>query len=305
MENNTTYHIPVLFKESIDALQINPAGTYVDVTFGGGGHAREIFNRLNEHGRLIVFDQDPDAKKNAWEAPNFHFVPANFSFLKNHLRLLNIKQIDGLLADLGVSSHQFDEAERGFSIREDAALDMRMNQQADLSAFKVVNEYDESALTAILKNYGELTNARLIAREIILKRSEKLIETTGELMSIISRFAPKFKDHKFFAQVFQAIRIEVNQELEVLKNLLIQSSELLAENGRLVVISYHSLEDRLVKNFMKRGSFNGEVKKDFFGNILKPLTEVVRHPIVPSDEEIKRNTRARSAKLRIAVKNVG
>jgi 16S rRNA (cytosine1402-N4)-methyltransferase len=180
-----------------------------------------------------------------------------------------------------------------------------MNQQADLSAFKVVNEYDESALTAILKNYGELTNARLIAREIILKRSEKLIETTGELMSIISRFAPKFKDHKFFAQVFQAIRIEVNQELEVLKNLLIQSSELLAENGRLVVISYHSLEDRLVKNFMKRGSFDGEVKKDFFGNILKPLTEVVRHPIVPSDEEINRNTRARSAKLRIAVKNVG
>jgi 16S rRNA (cytosine1402-N4)-methyltransferase len=305
MENNTAYHIPVLFNECIDALQIDPAGTYVDVTFGGGGHSREIFSRLNENGRLIAFDQDPDAQKNTWIAPNFHFIPANFSFLKNHLRLLGIVQINGLLADLGVSSHQFDEAERGFSIREDAALDMRMNQQADLSAFKVVNEYDESALTAILKNYGELTNARLIAREIILKRSEKLIETTGELMSIISRFAPKFKDHKFFAQVFQAIRIEVNQELEVLKNLLIQSSELLAENGRLVVISYHSLEDRLVKNFMKRGSFDGEVKKDFFGNILKPLTEVVRHPIVPSDEEIKRNTRARSAKLRIAVKNVG
>jgi 16S rRNA (cytosine1402-N4)-methyltransferase len=305
MENNTAYHIPVLFNECIDALQIDPAGTYVDVTFGGGGHSREIFSRLNENGRLIAFDQDPDAQKNTWIAPNFHFIPANFSFLKNHLRLLGIVQINGLLADLGVSSHQFDEAERGFSIREDAALDMRMNQQADLSAFKVVNEYDESALTAILKNYGELTNARLIAREIILKRSEKLIETTGELMSIISRFAPKFKDHKFFAQVFQAIRIEVNQELEVLKNLLIQSSELLAENGRLVVISYHSLEDRLVKNFMKRGSFDGEVKKDFFGNILKPLTEVVRHPIVPSDEEINRNTRARSAKLRIAVKNVG
>ena len=305
MENNTAYHIPVLFNECIDALQIDPAGTYVDVTFGGGGHSREIFSRLNENGRLIAFDQDPDAQKNTWIAPNFHFIPANFSFLKNHLRLLGIVQINGLLADLGVSSHQFDEAERGFSIREDAALDMRMNQQADLSAFKVVNEYDESALTAILKNYGELANARLIAREIILKRSEKLIETTGELMSIISRFAPKFKDHKFFAQVFQAIRIEVNQELEVLKDLLIQSSELLAENGRLVVISYHSLEDRLVKNFMKRGSFDGEVKKDFFGNILKPLTEVVRHPIVPSDEEIKRNTRARSAKLRIAVKNVG
>ena len=305
MENNTTYHIPVLFKESVDALQINPAGTYVDVTFGGGGHSREIFNHLNEHGKLIVFDQDPDAKKNAWEAPNFYFVPANFSFLKNHLRLLKVTQIDGLLADLGVSSHQFDEVGRGFTIREDAALDMRMNQNAELSAFKVVNEYDEAALTSIFKNYGELNNARLLAREIILKRTEKPIQSTGELMAVLNRFAPKFKDHKFFAQVFQAIRIEVNQELEVLKNLLVQATDLLAPGGRLVVISYHSLEDRLVKNFMKRGSFEGEVKKDFFGNVLKPLTEVVRHPVVPSEEEIQRNTRARSAKLRIAEKNVG
>ena len=305
MENNTAYHIPVLFQESIDALPINPAGTYVDVTFGGGGHAREIFSRLNEQGKLIVFDQDPDAKKNTWEAPNFFFVPANFSFLKNHLRLLNIKQIDGLLADLGVSSHQFDEAERGFTIRENAALDMRMNQNAELSAFKVVNTYDETALTSIFKNYGELSNARLLAQEIVLKRSEKSIETTGELMSILSRFAPKFKDHKFYAQVFQAIRIEVNQELEVLKSLLVQATEMLAPKGRLVVISYHSLEDRLVKNYMKRGSFEGEIKKDFFGNILKPFNEVVRHPIVPSEDEIQRNTRARSAKLRIAEKNVG
>lgn len=305
MENNTTYHIPVLFKESVDALQINPAGTYVDVTFGGGGHSREIFSRLNEQGKLIVFDQDPDAKKNVWEAPNFYFVPANFSFLKNHLRLLGVNKIDGLLADLGVSSHQFDEAGRGFTIREDAALDMRMNQNAELSAFKVVNEYDEAALTSIFKNYGDLNNARLLAREILLKRSEKPIKSTGELMAVLSRFAPKFKDHKFFAQVFQAIRIEVNQELEVLKNLLVQATDLLAPGGRLVVISYHSLEDRLVKNFMKRGSFEGEVEKDFFGNVLKPLTEVVRHPIVPSEEEIQRNTRARSAKLRIAEKNVG
>lgn len=305
MENNTTYHIPVLFQESIDALQINPAGVYVDVTFGGGGHSREIFSRLNERGKLIVFDQDPDAKKNAWEAPNFYFVPANFSFLKNHLRLLGITKIDGLLADLGVSSHQFDEAERGFTIREDAALDMRMNQNAELSAFKVVNEYDEAALTSIFKNYGELNNARLLAREIILKRAEKPIQSTGELMAVLSRYAPKFKDHKFFAQVFQAIRIEVNQELEVLKNLLVQATDLLSPGGRLVVISYHSLEDRLVKNFMKRGSFEGQVEKDFFGNVLKPLTEVVRHPIVPTEEEIKRNTRARSAKLRIAEKNVG
>ena len=305
MENNTAYHIPVLFEESIDALQINPAGTYVDVTFGGGGHAREIFRRLNEHGRLIVFDQDPDAKKNAWEAPNFHFVPANFSFLKNHLRLLNIKQIDGLLADLGVSSHQFDEAGRGFTIRENASLDMRMNQNAELSAKIVVNTYDEGALTSIFRNYGELSNARLLAQEIVLKRTEKPIETTSELMSVLRRFAPKFKDHKFYAQVFQAIRIEVNQELEVLKSLLVQSTEMLAPKGRLVVISYHSLEDRLVKNYMKRGSFEGEVQKDFFGNVLKPLNEVVRHPIVPSEEEIQRNTRARSAKLRIAEKNVG
>lgn len=305
MENNTAYHIPVLFQESIEALQINPAGTYVDVTFGGGGHAREIFSRLNEQGRLIVFDQDPDAKKNAWEAPNFYFVPANFSFLKNHLRLLNIKQIDGLLADLGVSSHQFDEAERGFTIRENAALDMRMNQNAELSAYKVVNAYDESALTSIFRNYGELSNARLLAQEIVLKRTENPIGTTSELMSVLSRFAPKFKDHKFYAQVFQAIRIEVNQELEVLKSLLEQATEMLAPKGRLVVISYHSLEDRLVKNYMKRGSFEGEIQKDFFGNVLKPLNEVVRHPIVPSEEEIQRNTRARSAKLRIAEKNVG
>ena len=305
MENNTAYHIPVLFEESIDALQINPAGTYVDVTFGGGGHAREIFRRLNEHGRLIVFDQDPDAKKNAWEAPNFHFVAANFSFLKNHLRLLNIKQIDGLLADLGVSSHQFDEAGRGFTIRENASLDMRMNQNAELSAKIVVNTYDEGALTSIFRNYGELSNARFLAQEIVLKRTEKPIETTSELMSVLRRFAPKFKDHKFYAQVFQAIRIEVNQELEVLKSLMVQSTEMLAPKGRLVVISYHSLEDRLVKNYMKRGSFEGEIQKDFFGNVLKPLNEVVRHPIVPSEEEIQRNTRARSAKLRIAEKNVG
>jgi len=305
MENNTTYHIPVLFKESVDALQINPEGTYVDVTFGGGGHAREIYSRLNKNGRLIVFDQDPDAKKNAWEASNFYFVPANFSFLKNHLRLLNIQHIDGLLADLGVSSHQFDQAARGFTIRENAALDMRMNQNANLSAYNVVNDYDESALTSLFKMYGELSNARLLAQEICLKRAEKPIETTGELMTILSRFAPKFKDHKFYAQVFQAIRIEVNQELEVLKSLLIQATEMLAPKGRLVVISYHSLEDRLVKNYMKRGSFEGEIQKDFFGNVLKPLNEVVRHPIVPNEEEIQRNTRARSAKLRIAEKNVG
>lgn len=303
MEHNTDYHIPVLFKESIDAMDIRPDGIYVDVTFGGGGHARSIFNQLNDSGQLIVFDQDADAKKNAWDAPNFHFVAANFVFLKNHLQLLHVKHVDGILADLGVSSHQFDTGERGFSIRESAPLDMRMNQQSGKSAFHVVNEYEEHELIRILRNYGELKNARGIASEIIRKRADGVVETTGDLMHMLKRFAPKFKDHKFYAQVFQAIRIEVNQELQVLEDMLTQAADVLAPGGRLVVISYHSLEDRLVKNFMKRGSFTGEIEKDFFGNVQKPLTEIVRHPIVSSVEENEQNPRARSAKLRIAKKN--
>lgn len=303
MENNTDYHIPVLFQESIDALAIQPNGTYVDVTFGGGGHAREIFNHLSSEGKLVVFDQDADAKKNAWEAPNFYFVAANFAFLKNHLQLLRFKQVDGILADLGVSSHQFDTGERGFSIRESAPLDMRMNQQSGKSAFHVVNEYEEHELIRIFRNYGELKNARAIAAEIIRKRTDGNIQTTGDLMHILNRFAPKFKEHKFYAQVFQAVRIEVNQELQVLEELLTQAADVLAPGGRLVVISYHSLEDRLVKNYMKRGSFSGDIEKDFFGNVQKPFTEVVRHPIVSSEEENQRNPRARSAKLRIAKKN--
>jgi len=303
MENNTDYHIPVLFQESIDALDIRPNGIYVDVTFGGGGHSRAIFQRLNADGHLIVFDQDADAKKNAWTAPNFHFVAANFAFLKNHLQLLRFPKVNGILADLGVSSHQFDTGERGFSIRESAPLDMRMNQQSGKSAFHVVNEYEEHELIRIFRNYGELKNARAIAAEIIRKRSDGTIQTTGDLMHLLNRFAPKFKEHKFYAQVFQAIRIEVNQELQVLEEMLSQAADVLAPGGRLVVISYHSLEDRLVKNFMKRGSFSGEIEKDFFGNVQKPLTEVVRHPIVSTDEENERNPRARSAKLRIAVKN--
>ena len=303
MENNTDYHIPVLFQESIDALDIRPNGIYVDVTFGGGGHSRAIFQRLNADGHLIVFDQDADAKKNAWTAPNFHFVAANFAFLKNHLQLLRFPKVNGILADLGVSSHQFDTGERGFSIRESAPLDMRMNQQSGKSAFHVVNEYEEHELIRIFRNYGELKNARAIAAEIIRKRSDGTIQTTGDLMHLLNRFAPKFKEHKFYAQVFQAIRIEVNQELQVLEEMLSQAADVLAPGGRLVVISYHSLEDRLVKNSMKRGSFSGEIEKDFFGNVQKPLTEVVRHPIVSTDEENERNPRARSAKLRIAVKN--
>lgn len=302
-KNNTSYHIPVLFQESIDALDIHPDGVYVDVTFGGGGHARAIFDQLNDAGQLIVFDQDADAKKNAWQAPNFHFVAANFAFLKNHLQLLRFTKVNGILADLGVSSHQFDTGERGFSIRESAPLDMRMNQQSGKSAAQVINEYEEYELIRIFRNYGELKNARAIAAEIVRKRSDGTIETTGDLMKALNRYAPKFKEHKFYAQVFQAVRIEVNQELQVLEDMLTQAAEVLAPGGRLVVISYHSLEDRLVKNFMKRGSFSGEIEKDFFGNVQKPFTEIVRHPIVSTDEENERNPRARSAKLRIAEKN--
>lgn len=301
-ETNKTYHVPVMLTECLEGLNINPDGIYVDVTFGGGGHSRAIFEKLSPKGKLIVFDQDPDAKNNAWEASNFHFVASNFAFLQNHLRLLGIKEVDGILADLGVSSHQFDEEQRGFSIRGNAPLDMRMNQNGDLSAEKIVNEYEENELIRIFRNYGELKNARNIAQTIVSKRESGRIKTTQELMDAILKCAPKFKDHKFFAQVFQAIRIEVNQEMDVLERFLVQTENVIKPSGRLVVMSYHSLEDRLVKNYMKRGNLNGEIEKDFFGNVLKPFEEVVRHPIVPTEEECERNTRARSAKLRIAKK---
>ncbi|TXI83364.1 MAG: 16S rRNA (cytosine(1402)-N(4))-methyltransferase RsmH [Crocinitomicaceae bacterium] len=303
MENNTTYHIPVMLHECIEGLAINPDGVYVDVTFGGGGHSKEIYKKLSSKGKLIVFDQDPDAKENAWEADNFYFVAANFAFISNHLRLLGIKQVDGILADLGVSSHQFDEETRGFSIRANAPLDMRMNKHGELSAKSVVNEYDEFELVKIFRSYGELSNARKIAGEIVKARSSRKINTTNDLMEVLGKCAPKFKEHKFFAQVFQAIRIEVNQELEVLEKFLEQTADVMAPGGKLVVMSYHSLEDRLVKNYMKRGSIHGEITKDFFGNVLKPFTEVNRHPIIPNESEIELNTRARSAKLRIAEKN--
>src|SRR5574343_1088621 len=303
MENNTTYHIPVMLHECIDGLTINPDGVYVDVTFGGGGHSKEIYKKLSSKGKLIVFDQDPDAKENAWEADNFYFVAANFAFISNHLRLLGIKHVDGILADLGVSSHQFDEETRGFSIRANAPLDMRMNKHGELSAKSVVNEYDEFELVKIFRSYGELSNARKIAGEIVKAHASKKINTTNDLMEVLGKCAPKFKEHKFFAQVFQAIRIEVNQELEVLEKFLEQTADIMAPGGKLVVMSYHSLEDRLVKNYMKRGSIHGEITKDFFGNVLKPFTEVNRHPIIPNEEEIELNTRARSAKLRIAEKN--
>ena len=303
MENNKTYHIPVMLQECTEGLSIHPDGTYVDVTFGGGGHAKEIYKKLSSKGKLIVFDQDPDAKANAWEADNFYFIAANFAFISNHLRMMGIKHVDGILADLGVSSHQFDEETRGFSIRANAPLDMRMNKEGELSAEYVVNEYSERDLMNLFRTYGELSNARRITNEILKARAAKKIKTTAELMEILGPCAPRFKEHKFFAQVFQAIRIEVNQELEVLEKFLLQMDDCIQPGGRLVVMSYHSLEDRLVKNYMKRGSIHGEITKDFFGNVLKPFSEINRHPIIPSEEEIERNTRARSAKLRIAERN--
>jgi len=300
MENNESYHVPVMLSDCIDALNINANGTYIDVTFGGGGHSKEIFKLLSADGKLIAFDQDEDAAKNAWDAPNFFFIAANFEHITNHLRLLGIKQVDGILADLGVSSHQFDEVSRGFSFRGDAKLDMRMNQQAQLSAEDLINTYTEEQLIQIFRKYGEITNARKLALAIIASRLNKKIRTTGELTAILETCAPKFKEHKYFAQVFQAIRIEVNHEMKVLESFLLQCEKILKPEGRLVVMSYHSLEDRLVKNYMKRGSLSGEITKDFYGNVLKPFTEVVRKPITPNEKELERNTRARSAKLRIA-----
>ncbi len=287
----------------MDGLKIRPDGIYLDVTFGGGGHSREIFKQLNEKGRLIVFDQDPDARKNAWEAPNFSFMAANFAYIQNHLRMLGIKQVDGILADLGVSSHQFDEGSRGFSIRENADLDMRMNQNGDLTAKKVVNTYEENDLFRVFRSYGEIQNTPKLVRTILKERNKAPIDTTGRLAEIGASCAPKFKDNKYNAQVFQAIRIEVNDEMGVLEAFLKATEEVLAPKGRLVVMSYHSLEDRLVKNYMKRGSLTGEITKDFFGNVIKPFTEIVRHPITASEEEIENNNRARSAKLRIAERN--
>jgi 16S rRNA (cytosine1402-N4)-methyltransferase len=299
------YHVPVMLQQCLDGLAINPDGIYVDVTFGGGGHSREIFKQLSSKGKLIVFDQDPDARKNAWEADNFHFVASNFSFISNHLKMMGFPKVDGILADLGVSSHQFDDGNRGFSIRTNDPLDMRMNQAGDISARTIVKDYSDRELMKIFRTYGDFQNAHKIAYTIVMARETRKIKTTGDLMDVLAACAPKYKEHKFFAQVFQALRIEVNQEIDVLERFLNQTADVLAPGGRLVVMSYHSLEDRLVKNYMKRGSIEGEIKKDFYGNVLKPFTEVIRHPIAPDEEEIERNSRSRSAKLRIAVRNDG
>lgn len=302
MNNEIGYHIPVMLQECIDALAIKPNGIYVDVTFGGGGHSKEILKHLGPQGRLIAFDQDPDAIKNTLPDDRFTLIHQNFKFLKNYLRLEGVKQVDGILADLGVSSHQFDAADRGFSIRFDADLDMRMDQVADLDARKVLNTYPEEELHRIFGMYGEIQNAKSLAKTIVTGRLSNPIQTVAELKQVIQKLVPKGKEHKYHAQVFQALRIEVNKELEALQDFLEQTSLVLKPEGRLVVMSYHSLEDRLVKNFMAKGKFKGEVEKDFFGNEIKPFKVISRKAIVASEDEVKQNNRARSAKLRIAEK---
>jgi 16S rRNA (cytosine1402-N4)-methyltransferase len=295
------YHNPVLLKETVDGLNIKPDGIYVDVTFGGGGHSKEILRRLGPNGKLFGFDQDEDAQANALPDERFVLIPENFRYIKRFLRFHGVKSVDGILADLGVSSHQFDVPERGFSTRFDAGLDMRMSKKNELDAYKVVNEYDEAQLKRVFLDYGELKAAPAIARTIVEAREKKTINTTDELKIVLSKYLPEQFKNKILAQIYQAIRIEVNQEMDVLKEFLEQSLEILKPEGRLSVISYHSLEDRLVKRFIKNGMFEGEPERDFFGNFSVPFKSIEKL-IVPSDKEIKENNRARSAKLRVAEK---
>lgn len=295
------YHNPVLLKETVDGLNIQPDGVYVDVTFGGGGHSREILKRLGPKGRLYAFDQDKDALENAIDDERFTLINENFRFIKRFLRFYGVRKVDGILGDFGVSSHQFDVAERGFSTRFESKLDMRMNQQSSLSAFEVVNNYEEKQLRDVLFNYGELRNAPKLARTIVFARKEGEIATSERLKEILQPFLPAGREHKILAQIYQAIRIEVNQEIEALKEFLLQTETLLKPGGRLSLISYHSLEDRLVKRFIRSGMFKGEPEKDFYGNISVPFKKVGKLT-VPTPEEIKQNNRARSAKLRVAEK---
>ena len=299
----TNYHNPVMLQECMEGLNIKLEGVYIDVTFGGGGHSREILKYLGSKGRLLAFDQDADAQKNLPKDDRLTFIDQNFRYLKNSCRLQGAVSADGILADLGVSSHQFDQPERGFSIRFEADLDMRMDQAGSLTAKQIVNNYSEEQLHRIFGIYGEIKNAKTLANTLVTQRLNKPINTVDELKFAILKLIPKGKENKYLAQVFQALRIEVNQELEALKEFLEQSVDVLKPGGRLVVMSYHSLEDRLVKNFIAKGKFHGEVEKDFFGNQIKPLESLTRKAIVASEEEIQHNNRARSAKLRIAEKN--
>ena len=298
-----SYHNAVLLKESVDALAIKEDGVYVDVTFGGGGHSKEILKRLGKNGKLFAFDQDPDALANVIDDERFVLIPENFRYISRFLRFHRIKKVDGILADLGVSSHQFDEAERGFSTRFEGDLDMRMNQRSKISAKEVVNTYSEEKLADILFMYGEIRNSKNVAKTIVEERQNEKIETSFQLKTILKKYLPNALEHKILAQIFQAIRIEVNEELEVLKEFLLQTPNLLNDEGRLSVISYHSLEDRLVKRFIHTGLFKGEPEKDAFGRSNEPLKRVGKL-IIPTPEEIKINNRARSAKLRIATLKV-
>jgi len=297
-----SYHNPVLLKETVDGLAIQPDGIYVDVTYGGGGHSKEILSRLSDKGKLFAFDQDPDALANVVDDPRLILIPENFRYISRFLRFYKVTKVDGILADFGVSSHQFDEASRGFSTRTEGVLDMRMNQRSELSAREVVNNYSEEDLASVLYQYGDLKNSRHIARVIVNSRSSQPIDTTEELKKVLKPFLKGFRDQKFLAQLYQAIRIEVNGELQVIKEFLLQVPDLLTEGGRLSVLSYHSLEDRLVKRFMQNGKFEGEAEKDVFGRVSVPLKKVGKL-IVPSEKEIAENNRARSAKLRIAARN--
>lgn len=301
-QEELTYHVPVLLKESVDGMNICPNGTYVDVTFGGGGHSREILSRLEKDGRLLGFDQDEDAERNIVDDPRFIFVRSNFRYLHNFLRYHNIEKVDAILADLGVSSHHFDDSERGFSFRFDGALDMRMNKRAGLTAADVVNTYAQERLADIFYLYGELKNSRKLASVIVKARANGQIKTIGEFLEIIKPLFGREREKKELAKVFQALRIEVNQEMEALKEMLTAATEALKPGGRLVVITYHSLEDRMVKNIMKTGNVEGKTTQDFFGNLQTPFKLVNNKVIVPDEEEIERNPRSRSAKLRIAEK---
>ena len=297
-----TYHVPVLLRESIDGLDIKPDGVYVDVTFGGGGHSKEILQRLGKKGHLYSFDQDEDAEGNIPNDDRFTFVRSNFRYLRNWMRYYGVEHIDGLLADLGVSSHHFDDETRGFSFRFDAPLDMRMNKRAGMTAADILNNYNEEQLADVFYIYGELKNARKIAATIVKARNEKTIETTGDLLKITEDLLPKTREKKEAAKLFQALRIEVNHEMDALKEMLNGACDVLRDGGKLSVITYHSLEDRIVKNFMKAGNVEGKVKQDFFGRIEAPFKQVGGKVITPSEEEQQHNPRSRSAKLRIAEK---
>ncbi len=298
----TVYHIPVLLEESIEGMNIHPDGVYVDVTFGGGGHSKRILKELGPKGRLLSFDQDEDAERNIVDDKRFTFVRSNFRYLHNFLRYHDVEQVDAILADLGVSSHHFDDAERGFSFRFDGKLDMRMNKRAGMTAADVVNTYDEERLASLFYLYGELKNSRKLAAVIVKARNNQVIETIGDFLSIVKPLFGREREKKELAKVFQALRIEVNQEMEALKEMLQAATEALKPGGRLVVITYHSLEDRMVKNIMKTGNVEGKMEQDFYGNVQSPLTPVNNKVIVPTEEEMQQNPRSRSAKLRIALK---